>query len=95
MLNTVVFDYMIEAQFIGFFNNYFIRREIHHTCKDAIDDIAIGEVIEDYCERMLYEAIPIIAQNELNAEIKRYDCSTYSTLLVVIKKRSITCLANI
>ena len=61
LLNNVVFDYMIEAQFIGLFNNFYIRQEVKHTVKDALDDIAIGEVIEDYLERIIWEAIPIIA----------------------------------
>ena len=43
------------------FNNYYIRREVKHTVKDALDDLAIGEVIEDYIERIIWEAIPIIA----------------------------------
>ena len=70
-LNNIVFDYLIEAQFIGFFNNYYIRREVENTVKDTVEDIVIGEVIEDYVERILMEAIPIIAQGELNAEMKR------------------------
>lgn len=70
-LGNVVFDYLIEAQFIGFFNNYYIRREVEHSVKDAIEDLAIGEVIEDLCDRIVLEAVPIIAQGELNAEIKR------------------------
>ncbi|CDW83626.1 iq calmodulin-binding motif family protein [Stylonychia lemnae] len=72
-LGNVVFDYLIEAQFIGFFNNYYIRREVEHTVKDAIEDLAVGEVIEDLCDRIILEAVPIIAQGELNAEIKRQD----------------------
>jgi hypothetical protein len=60
-LSGVVFDYLIEAQFIGMFNNYYIRREVEHTVKDALEDLAIGEVIEDYLERVIWEAIPIIA----------------------------------
>lgn len=58
--SSLVFDYLIEAQFIGFFNNYYIRREVEHTVKDAFEDLAVGEVIEDYVERILFEAIPII-----------------------------------
>lgn len=69
----LVQDYLIEAQFIGFFNNYWIRKEIQHTVKDAIEDLAVGEVIEDMIDRILTrEAVPIIAQGELNSEIKRY-----------------------
>lgn len=60
-LQGVVFDYLIEAQFIGLFNNFYIRREVEHTVKDTLEDIAIGEVIEDYTERIVKEAIPIIA----------------------------------
>ena len=55
-----MFDYLIEAQFIGLFNNYYIRREVKHTVEDAIEDLAIGEVIEDYCDRIVLEAVPII-----------------------------------
>jgi hypothetical protein len=29
--------------------------------KDAIEDLAVGEVIEDYVERIVREAVPIIA----------------------------------
>lgn len=58
---SIVFDYLIEAQFIGFFNNYYIRREVEHTVKDAIEDIAAGEVIEDLVDRIVLEAVPIIA----------------------------------
>lgn len=57
----LVFDYLIEAQFIGFFNNYYIRREVEHTVKDAIEDVAVGEVIEDLVDRIILEAVPIIA----------------------------------
>lgn len=59
-LGGVVFDYLIEAQFISFFNNYYIRRQVEHSVRDAIEDVAIGEVIEDYCDRIVAEAIPII-----------------------------------
>ena len=38
-LNGVVYDYLIEAQFIGFFNNYYIRREVEHSVKDAVEDL--------------------------------------------------------
>lgn len=58
---SLVFDYLIEAQFIGFFNNYYIRREVQHTVKDAIEDLAVGEVIEDLVDRITLEAVPIIA----------------------------------
>jgi len=44
---------------------------VEHSVKDAIEDLAIGEVIEDLCDRIVLEAVPIIAQGELNAEIKR------------------------
>ena len=71
-LGGVVFDYLIEAQFIGLFNNYYIRREVRHTVKDAFDDLAIGEVIEDYLERIIWEAIPIISQACIKDETKRY-----------------------
>ena len=40
-------------------------------CKDTLEDIIIGEIIEDYVDRILLEAVPIIAQGELNAEMKR------------------------
>lgn len=70
-MGGVVFDYLIEAQFIGFFNNYYIKREVEHTVRDAIEDLAIGEVIEDMVDRIVLEAVPIIAQGELNSEIKR------------------------
>jgi hypothetical protein len=60
-LGNVVFDYLIEAQFIGFFNNYYIRREVEHSVRDAVEDLAIGEVIEDLCDRIVLEAVPIIA----------------------------------
>ena len=60
-LGGVVFDYLIDAQFIGMFNNYYIRKEVRHTVKDALEDLAIGEVIEDYLERIIWEAVPVIA----------------------------------
>jgi hypothetical protein len=59
-MGGVVFDYLIEAQFISFFNNYYIRRQVEDSVRDAIEDLAIGEVIEDYCERIVMEAVPII-----------------------------------
>jgi hypothetical protein len=70
---SLVFEYLVEAQFIGLFNNYYIRREVEHTVADAFEDLAAGEVIEDYVERILQEAIPIICQGELDAERKRAD----------------------
>ena len=36
-----------------------------------MEDLAIGEVIEDYIDRIVLEAVPIICQGELNAEMKR------------------------
>ena len=58
----LVQDYLIEAQFIGFFNNYWIKREVQHTVRDAVEDLAIGEVIEDMIDAILTrEAVPIIA----------------------------------
>jgi hypothetical protein len=71
-MSNVVFDYLIEAQFISFFNNYWIRREVKDVVRDTVDDIIIGEIIEDYLDRILLEAVPIICQGELNAEMKRY-----------------------
>ena len=70
-MSNVVFDYLIEAQFISFFNNYWIRREVKDVVRDTVDDIVIGEIIEDYVDRILLEAVPIICQGELNAEMKR------------------------
>lgn len=69
---SLVYDYLLEAQFIGLFNNHYIRREVAHTVADAADDLAIGEVIEDLCDRITLEAVPIIAQGELDSETKRY-----------------------
>ena len=60
-MSNVVFDYLIEAQFISFFNNYWMRREVRAVCKDTLEDIIIGEIIEDYVDRILLEAVPIIA----------------------------------
>ena len=70
-LSSVVYDYLIEAQFIGFFNNYYIRREVEHSVHDAVEDLVVGEVIEDYVERIVREAIPILSQATLQAEVKR------------------------
>ena len=69
-LKTMAFEYLIEAQFIGLFNNHYIVKEVEHTVKDAIEDLAIGEVIEDYIERIVNEAVPVIAQAELQNSIK-------------------------
>jgi hypothetical protein len=60
-VKSMAFEYLIEAQFIGLFNNHYIVREVEHTVKDAIEDLAIGEVIEDYIERIMLEAVPVIA----------------------------------
>jgi hypothetical protein len=38
--------------------------------KDAIEDLAIGEVIEDYIERIIREAVPVIGQGELLNAVK-------------------------
>ena len=46
---------------------------MEHTVKDAMEDIAAGEVIEDLVDRIILEAVPIIAQGELNAAIKMQD----------------------
>jgi hypothetical protein len=70
---SLVYEYLIESQFIGLFNNYYIRKEVEHTVADAMEDLAAGEVIEDYIYRIVFEAIPIIAQGELDAERKRAD----------------------
>mmetsp|Transcript_34533 Transcript_34533/g.33730 ORF Transcript_34533/g.33730 Transcript_34533/m.33730 type:complete len:137 (-) Transcript_34533:509-919(-) len=72
-LSGVVYDYLIEAQFIGLFNNFYIRKEVEHSVKDAVEDLVIGEIIEDYVEKIIREAVPVIAQSELSAEIKRKD----------------------
>ena len=65
------YDYMIESQFIGLFNNYYVRRQVEEACQDAMEDLIVGEIIEDYCDRIVLEAVPIIASAELEAEIKR------------------------
>ena len=70
-LGGVVYDYLIEAQFIGLFNNYYIRREVEHTVSDALDDLVIGDIIEDYIERIVREAVPVISESELQGEVKR------------------------
>lgn len=39
-----------------------MRREVEHSVKDAIEDLAVGEVIEDILDNILErEAIPVIA----------------------------------
>ena len=73
------------------FNNYYIRREVKHTVKDAIEDLAIGEVIEDYLERIIWEAIPIIAQSEMNEEVKKVKFKSlfYKFTIVKINKKQL------
>ena len=77
------------------FNNYYIRKEVTDTVKDAFLDLAIGEVIEDYTERIVREAVPIIAKAEYNAEIKRYKLSILNFGLDKTKKKLVMHLVNI
>jgi len=70
-LGGVVYDYMIEAQFISLFNNFYIRREVRKTCQEALEELAIGDVIQNYLDRIVREAVPVIAESEIDAEKKR------------------------
>ena len=70
-VSSLAFDYLLEAQFIGLFNNMFIRRQVESAVKDSLDDLVIGEIIEDYCDRICLEAVPLICQAQLEGEMRR------------------------
>ena len=44
---TVGNDYLLEAFFIPFFNNTLLKPMVREAASDAIQDIYLGEVIED------------------------------------------------
>ena len=45
--DTVGNDYLLEAFFIPFFNNILLKPLVREAVSDSIQDIYLGEVIED------------------------------------------------
>lgn len=72
-MSGLTFEYLIEAQFESLFKNYYIRKAVRETAEDTIDEVAIGLVIEDYLDRIIKEAVPVIAQQEIEGEKKRLE----------------------
>ena len=46
---------------------------MEHSVKDAVEDLIVGEVIEDYVERIIREAVPVIASAEMDKALKTQD----------------------
>ena len=61
-IDNLMMEYLIESQFITMFNHSWLRKEVQHTVSDAIDDIAIMDIIDIYCDEMVCEAVPMIAK---------------------------------
>lgn len=72
-MGGLTFEYLIEAQFESLFKNYYIRQAVREVADETIDEVAIGLVIEDYLGRIVKEAVPIIAQQEIDNELRRQE----------------------
>lgn len=48
---TIMSDYLIEAQFIPYFNNHLLKRQVRAVAVDAIKDMQYGEIIEDMVDQ--------------------------------------------
>jgi hypothetical protein len=55
------------------FNNVFIKKEIANTCKEAMEELFLGEIIDKYLNKVVREAVPEIADGEIEEEKRRKD----------------------
>lgn len=48
--DTVMKDYLLEASFIPYFNNVLLKDVVRETAQETINDILMGEILEDWVE---------------------------------------------
>lgn len=70
--DTVLKDYLLEASFIPYFNNVLLKDVVRETAVDTINDILMGEVLEDWVdyttEDMTYEIVEETIKEEMKKE---------------------------
>ena len=47
---TLISDYLLEGSFYPWFNNYLMRNEVREVAADALQDMMVGEIVEDMVE---------------------------------------------
>ena len=54
-------DYLLEASFIPYFNNVLLKDMVRETAQETINDIIMGEIVEDMVEieteELTYQAV--------------------------------------
>mmetsp|Transcript_28382 Transcript_28382/g.25103 ORF Transcript_28382/g.25103 Transcript_28382/m.25103 type:complete len:492 (+) Transcript_28382:63-1538(+) len=68
-------DYLIQAQFNSLFNRVWLPKEVEHTVLDAIEDLAVQDVIDGVVEDIIRQEAPRIAEEAMEAERDRQDDS--------------------
>ena len=49
--SSVINDYMMQASFIPYFNNKMIKPLVRGVAMEAMEDVAIGEVVSDMLDK--------------------------------------------
>ena len=70
-LDALVLEYLIESQFNSLLNRAWIPRQVEHTIIDTVEDIAIGQLLDEYLEGMIREAAPLVVKLEIENERNR------------------------
>jgi len=67
-VETLTFDYMIEAQFNALLNRVLIPWEVERTILESIEEMAIRQVIDDYLEALTWEVCPVLVNGCVQAQ---------------------------
>ena len=70
--DTVMKDYLMEASFIPYFNNVMLRNVMRHVANETINELLLGEAVEDIVEsqadNMIYEVCVDTLKEERETE---------------------------
>ena len=58
-------DYIIEAQFINFFTNVLLKDQLREVAKESVEQIVVGEIVEDMVEKEAHLATKEIINEAL------------------------------
>ena len=61
VLRSLVFDTLIEAQFIQLFSGYYLKRQLREVAIDSINEIIMNEEARKMEENVLFQLVPLIA----------------------------------
>lgn len=72
--DTIIKDYMLEASFIPYFNNVMMKNMLRWLVNDTVNDLLLGEAVEDIVEsqadNIIYEVCADTLEEERVTESK-------------------------